>query len=165
MDLRSFFFTLVFSYLVIPLTLSYIFISYIKSLEYKKCSCSNDIRRKYVKFYGYFLFVFSFIGLIIISYSIRNPKMLLLNNFLKIFAIIINVLGAYILNDYDKILDNSNCNCADSWKKVFMKYYAYYIISITGLIFFMLLIMFILHILNEEDKYILNIKNIFNDCH
>ena len=32
--------------------------------------------------------------------------MLLLNNFLKIFAIIINILGAYILHDYDKILED-----------------------------------------------------------
>ena len=164
MNFGSVFFTLVFSYLFIPLTLSYIFISYIKSLENKQCSCSNDIRRKYVKFYGYFLFFLSILGLIVISYSFRNPKMLLLHNYLKLIAIIINLLGAYLLHDYEKILDNSNCSCADSWKKVFMKYYSYFIILITGLIFFMLLIIFILHILNEEDKHILNIKKVLNGC-
>lgn len=165
MHFKSALFTLTFSYLLIPLILAYIFISYVKSLEDKKCSCSNNIRRKYVKYYGYFLFIFSFIGLIIVSISIKYPKILLLNNFFKVFSIIINLLGAYLLHEYDKILDENDCKCADSWKKVFMKYYAYVIIGISCLIFFMLLIMFLLHIIKEEDKYIYEIKKIYNNCY
>lgn len=165
MEIRSLLLTLVFSYLLIPLVLAYIFISYVKSLEKKKCACSNDIRRKYVKYYGYFLFGFAFFGLIIIILSISNPKMILFNNFLKILAILINLLAAYLLHEYEKILDNNNCKCADSWKKVFIKYYAYFIIFITGFIFFSLLILFLQHIILEEDKHIMEIKNVFNNCH
>ena len=47
--------------LVLSFSISYIFISYTKSLENKKCNCSNDIRRKYLKYYGYFFLLADFI--------------------------------------------------------------------------------------------------------
>lgn len=164
MDSNSILLTFVFSYLFLPLILAYIFISYIKSLENKKCACSNDIRRKYIKFYGYFLFAFSVVGLIVITISITNPKMIMFNNFLKIVAILINFLAAYLLHEYEKILDNNNCECSESWKKIFMKYYAYVIIFMTGFIFFSMLLLFIKHIMLQEDKYIIELRNIFTKC-
>ena len=44
------FMILIFITLLGPLAVGYILISYIKSLEQKNCACSNDRRRKYVKF-------------------------------------------------------------------------------------------------------------------
>ena len=56
--------------LAVPLLVGYILISYIKSLESKDCACSNDRRRKYVKFFGYFLIIFSVLSLISILYLV-----------------------------------------------------------------------------------------------
>jgi hypothetical protein len=164
MDSKSIIFTFIFSYLLLPLLLAYIFVSYIKSLENKKCACSNDVRRKYVKYYGYFLFGFSLLGLIVVILAIKNPKAIMFNNFLKIMAILVNFLAAYLLYDYDKILDNNNCECSNSWKKVFIKYYAYVIIFITGFMFFSMLLLFIKHIMLQEDKYMIELRNIFTKC-
>ena len=164
MESSSVVFTFIFSYLLLPLILSYIFISYVKSLENKKCACSNDIRRKYIKYYGYFLFGLSVVGLLVIIISIKSPKAIMFNNFLKIIAILINFLAAYLLHEYDKILDNNNCDCSNSWKKVFIKYYAYVIIFMTGFIFFSMLLLFIKHIMLHEDKYIIEMRNIFTKC-
>jgi hypothetical protein len=69
-----------------------------------------------------------------------------------------------LLYDYDKILDNNNCECSNSWKKVFIKYYAYVIIFITGFMFFSMLLLFIKHIMLQEDKYMIELRNIFTKC-
>ena len=55
--------------LAVPLLVGYILISYIKSLESKDCACSNDRRRKYVKFW-IFLNYISVLSLILILFCI-----------------------------------------------------------------------------------------------
>lgn len=164
MNRELFIFSFVFSYLLIPLALSYIFISYIKSLEDKKCACSNDIRRKYVKYYGYFLIGVAIIGIFIVSLSIRNPKLMLFHNPLKILTIIINALSVYLLYQYNNFLEDNNCKCSESWKRVFIKYYSYILIFLLSFIFFVLLVTFILHIIKSDNRYIIEIKDVFNNC-
>ena len=63
----------VFTMLLIPFCLAYIFISYVKTLEdNEKCQCSYDIRRKYLKFYGYFMLLFSIFSIFIIGIIFNN---------------------------------------------------------------------------------------------
>ena len=117
--------TLVFSFLIITI-IGYIFVSYVKSLEDKDYAVSN-IRRKYVKYYGYFLFLIAFVSLFVIIFT-KNPRLKSLNEVLKVISLIVNFLAAYLLYDYSNILndENKNCRCSDNWKKVFMKYYSYF---------------------------------------
>ena len=67
MNKNFFLMSVIFSSLLMPFSLAYIFITYVKSLESKDCKCSADIRRKYIKYYGYILLLLSIIGLY--SYS------------------------------------------------------------------------------------------------
>ena len=110
--------------LIMPLAVGYIFISYIKSLEEKDCACSNDRRRKYVKFYGYFLIIFSILTLVlnIIFGLLTSP---VFQNIIRIISFSVNLLAAYLIYSYSNILEDSSCKCSVSWKKTFMKFYGY----------------------------------------
>ena len=166
LDRNLFYMTLVFSFLIIPTLIGYIFVSYIKSLEEKDCPCSSNIRRKYVKYYGYFLFGIAVASIFLIILTIKNPKLKKYNELLKVISIIVNFLAAYLLYEYSQILDNehNNCRCSDDWKKVFMKYYSYFLIVVIGLIFFSLLMTFLAHISTGNDSYILLMKRSFIGC-
>jgi len=150
--------------LVIPLTLSYIFISYIKSLENKKCKCSEDIRRKYIKFYGYALLLFAILGLFIIILVITFPKLFIIHQIIKYLSILINILGAYIIYSYSDILSSSECDCSKSWKRVFIKYYSYIMLTLIGFSFLTLVGVFIYHITTGNENQIISFKNTLKNC-
>ena len=161
---KSFLFTLIASYLVLPLLIAYIFISYIKSLESKDCKCSEDVRRKYVKYYGYAFIILAFCGIITLIFSMSIPRMALVDTILKVSALLINFLAAFVLYQYSDLLESNDCECSKSWKRAFIKYYGYFLIIVVGLIFFSLLFTFMLHIFNDEDKYIIEMRKILRGC-
>ncbi len=160
----SFFFTLIVSYMVLPVLIGYIFISYVKSLEKSNCKCSEDVRRKYIKYYGYIFIILTFLGLFTLLMAISHPEIVLLETVFKVAALLINFLAAYVLYEYSEILESNDCICSKSWKRAFIKYYGYFLIFIVGMIFFSLLFTFILHIFNEEDKYIIEMRKILRGC-
>lgn len=166
LDRNLFYMTLIFSFLLIPTIIGYIFVSYVKSLEDKGCACSSNIRRKYVKYYGYFLFLISFLSLFVIIFTIKNPRLKSLNEILKVISLIVNFLAAYLLYEYSMILndENNNCRCSDNWKKVFMKYYSYFLIIVIGIIFFSLLMTFLAHISTGNDNIMILMKRSFLGC-
>lgn len=161
---KSIYFTLILSYLILPILVGYIFISYIKSLENSNCKCSDDVRRKYIKYYGYVFIVLAIMGILTLLMVISYPQITLLETVFKIAALLINFLAAYVLYTYSEILESNDCKCSKSWKRAFIKYYGYFLIFIIGMIFFSLLFTFILHIFNEEDKYIVEMRNILRSC-
>ena len=129
---------------------------YIKSLERKKCACSNDIRRKYVKFYGYFLLIFSILVFVInIIFSRTNE---LIESVIRIISFSINFLAAYLLYSYSNILEDASCECSESWRRTFMKFYGYFIGITYSFIAFCLIIAFIFHLSLGDDKLIKNLK-------
>ena len=166
LDRNLFYMTLIFSCLLIPTIIGYIFVSYVKSLEDKDCACSSNIRRKYVKYYGYFLFLIAIVSLFVIIFTIKNPRLKSLSEILKVISLVVNFLAAYLLYEYSNILndENNNCRCSDNWKKVFMKYYSYFLIIVIGIIFFSLLMTFFAHISTGNDNIIILMKRSFIGC-
>ena len=140
-----------------PLTVGYILISYIKSLEQKNCACSNDRRRKYVKFYGYFIFMFSIL-LLIVNIFLGQRSNLLLQNIIRIISFSVNFLAAYLLYSYSNILEDSSCKCSNSWRKTFMRFYGYFLIGLFSIISFVLILTFTYHICQGDDSIIKRIK-------
>ena len=161
---KSIYLTLIISYLILPILVGYIFISYIKSLENSDCKCSEDVRRKYIKYYGYVFIVLAIFGIFTLLMVISYPQITLLETIFKIAALLINFLAAYVLYTYSEILESNDCKCSKSWKRAFIKYYGYFLIIVVGLIFFSLLFTFILHIFNEEDQYIIEMRKILRGC-
>ena len=143
--------------LTMPLAVGYIFISYIKSLEEKDCSCSDDRRRKYVKFYGYFLIIFSILTLVlnIIFGLLTSP---VFQNIIRIISFSVNLLAAYLIYSYSNILEDSSCKCSVSWKKTFMKFYGYLLSGILSFLSLSLIVAFIFHISQGDDIIIKRIK-------
>lgn len=150
--------------MTLPLIISFIFISYIKNLEDNKCKCSNDIRRKYVKYYGYFFVILTFIIIILALINSKHIIVRRFEEFLKYMCLFINLLAAYVIYEYSEILEENNCECSNSWKQKFMKYYSYFLIGIMSIIFFCTLMIFFAHIVFQEDKYIYRIKFLFRNC-
>ena len=143
--------------LTAPLVVGYIFISYIKSLENKKCSCSDDRRRKYVKFYGYFLIVYSLVS-IVMNIILGFMMVRGFQEFLRIVSFSVNFLAAYLIYSYSNILEDSTCKCSESWKRTFMKFYGYLLTGILTFISFMIILFFIFHISQGDDIVIKRIR-------
>tara|TARA_B100001121_G_C18518373_1_gene540080 strand:- start:347 stop:829 length:483 start_codon:yes stop_codon:yes gene_type:complete len=143
--------------LFLPLMVGYILISYIKSLEDKNCSCSNDRRRKYIKYYGYFLIIFSIF--VLVANIIFG---LWFNNFfqslIRIISFGINFLAAYLLYSYSNILEDSTCKCSESWRRTFLKFYGYLLGGVFSFISFCVIFTFIYHISQGDDIIIRRIK-------
>ena len=151
------FMLIILSSMVMPLMIGYILISYIKSLEQKDCACSNDRRRKYVKYYGYFLIIFTILSLIfnlVLGLAGSNA----FQNIIRIFSFSINLLAGYLIYSYSNILEDSTCDCSISWKKTFMKFYGYTLSGILAFLSFSLIIAFIYHISQGDDVIMRRVK-------
>ena len=143
--------------LILPLSVGYILVSYIKSLEDKECACTNDRRRKYVKFYGYFIIVFSILLLVInLIFGMRGNA--LIQNIIRIVSFSVNFLAAYLLYSYSNILEDSSCQCSESWRRTFMKFYGFFMVGLFSLISLSLFFTFIYHICQGDDKIITRIR-------
>ena len=90
------FILMILSSLFAPLLIGYIFISYIKSLEDKKCACSSDRRRKYVKFYGYFLILFTILTLVF-NLIFGFYSSVIFQNVIRIISFSVNLSGIFNL--------------------------------------------------------------------
>jgi hypothetical protein len=156
--------SLIFISLMVPFTIGYIMISYIKSLESKNCVCSEDTRRKYVKYYGYTFIIAALLGIITLIIYIKYPPIRKLRNFIKCVILIIHFLAAYVIFTYSKLLEENNCQCAHSWKRVFLKYYGYLLTGFLGFLFLSLLIALLLIVSSGESKYILELQRLLVGC-
>ena len=143
--------------LFVPLLVGYILISYIKSLESKDCACSNDRRRKYVKFYGYFLIIFSVLSLIS-NFVFGLAASSSFQSLLRIISFSVNLLAAYLIYSYSNILEDSSCDCSTSWKKTFLKFYGYITGGTLSFLSLVLIITFIYHISQGDDVIIRRVK-------
>ena len=152
--------TAIFTMLLIPFSISYILITYVKTLEREKCNCSEDLRRKYLKYYGYIMLCLTIIGFFVLFFAITNPKLLILNSVIHVLSIINSFLGSYVIYKYSDILESNECNCSESWKKIFIKYYAYFMLTVLYLAFICLVLIFIYHITTGDEKIILELKKI-----
>ena len=92
------------SALILPFSLAYIFISYANSQEKneKNCPCSNNIRTKYIKFYGYALLILAILGLLVMILGLKS-----MNSTIKILSLLNSLIGAYVLYSYSDIISSS----------------------------------------------------------
>ena len=154
---QLFFMIILFITLIIPFTIGYILVSYIKSLEDKECACSSDRRRKYIKYYGYLIICFSVI-LLFINLILGQRGNSFLQNGLRIVSFSINFLAAYLLHSYSNILEDSSCKCSESWRRTFMKFYGFFLVGLFSLLSFTLIFAFIYHICLGDDIIFKSLK-------
>ena len=151
--------------LIVPILIGYVFITYITSLENNKdCACSNNPKRKYVKYYGYVLIFSAIFSFVSGMFYINVASVKSIDNIFKTLVLIIHFLGTYVIFSYSKLIEENPCKCSDGWKRVFIKYYGYFITVMVGLLFFGLLASFLMLITHGEDKSILDIKRLILGC-
>ena len=156
--------SLIFVSLMVPFTVGYILISYIKSLENKKCICSEDPRRKYIKYYGYSFIAFALLGILTLILYIKYPIMRKFKMVLRCIILIIHFLAAYVIYNYSNMLEDDKCECSYSWKRVFLKYYGYLVILFIGLLFFCLLMALLILLSSGDTKFVLELQKILIGC-
>ena len=161
MNKTIFFMMSVLSALILPFTLSYIFISYAKSQEENKknCPCADNIRTKYIKFYGYALLILAICGLLVMLLRLKS-----MNTTIKTLSLLNSLIGVYVLYSYSDIIASDDCNCSDSWKKVFIKYYSFLMLGILGITFLSLVLIFIFHISTGNENTIKELQTILKGC-
>ena len=150
--------------LLVPFSVGYIIISYVKSLEAQKSACTMDPRRKYVKYYGYSLFVISLLGLLTLVLYITNPEVRKIRDVLKIIVLIIHFLGAWVIFSFSKVIEDKDCKDGENWKKVFLKYYGYVLTTCISLVFFCLVMSFLILISTGNSSFMLDMKKILLGC-
>lgn len=150
--------------LFVPLTIGYILISYVKSLETKKCACSNNVRRKYIKYYGYVFILSALLGLVTLIAYIKHPPVRIFKNVIKVVILIIHFLAAYVIFTYSKLLEDNSCKCSNSWKRVFLKYYGYLLMAFVCGLFFCLLMSLLILVSSGNHDYVLELKNLLLGC-
>ena len=156
--------SIIFMSLVIPFCVGYILISYTKSLENQKCACSSNIRRKYVKYYGYFIFVAALLGLSLFIGYIKYPSLRKFKSLFKIFILVVQFLATYVIYTYSKVIEDGKCPCSKSWKKVFLKYYSYVMLIFMSLLFFCLLMSFLVLISTGDNRLMVDLRKILLGC-
>ena len=157
--------SLIFLTLIVPFSIGYIIISYIKSLEAQENACTMDPRRKYVKYYGYSLFIASLLGLLALVIYIRYPAFRNVRDVLKIIVLVIHFLGAWVIFTFSKVIQDKDCQEGENWKKVFLKYYGYVLTLCIALVFFCLVMSFLILISTGNSSFMLDMKKILIGCH
>ena len=150
--------------LFVPFSIGYIIISYIKSLEAQESACTLDPRRKYVKYYGYSLFVISLLGLLTSIIYITNPEIRKFRNALKVIVMVIHFLGAWVIFSFSKVIQDKDCKDGENWKKVFLKYYGYVLTTCISLVFFCLVMSFLILISTGNSSFMNDMKKILIGC-
>jgi hypothetical protein len=156
--------SIIFLTLIVPFSIGYIIISYIKSLEAQESACTLDARRKYVKFYGYSLFIISLLGLLALVIYIRYPAFRNVRSVLKIIVLIIHFLGAWVIFTFSKVIEDKDCKDGENWKKVFLKYYGYILSISISLVFFTLVMSFLILISTGDYSFMLEMQKILLGC-
>jgi len=62
------------------------------------------------------------------------------------------------------MLEDNKCECSESWKRVFMKYYGYGLVLFVGSIFLSLLLSMLVLVSTGDDKGIKEIKTMIFGC-
>ena len=105
---------------VITVLYNILVLSYIVSLEDKKCGCISDWRHDFIKYYSIALIIWGFITIAFGLLASKSKFVMLLKNILMVAALI----NIWCLYTYIGDLDKTKCMCAIDKQKN-MHYFLY----------------------------------------
>lgn len=111
---------------LIAVLISLIIIKYVYDLENKKCKCSKDWRRDYIKIFAFITLVISVISCaltfskVVLSNSFRIPIHIILSAYM--IASIVNIYALFTYSQ--KLMVYKKCHCSDTWSRTFLYYYS-----------------------------------------
>ena len=105
---------------VIAILYNILVLSYIVSLEDKKCGCISDWRHDFIKYYSIALIIWGFVTIVLNIVASKSNVVMLLKNILMVAALI----NIWCLYTYVGDLDKTKCNCAVEKQKN-MHYFLY----------------------------------------
>ena len=105
---------------VIAILYNILVLSYIVSLEDKKCGCISDWRHDFIKYYSIALIIWGFVTIVLNIVASKSNVVMLLKNILMVAALI----NIWCLYTYVGDLDKTKCNCAVEKQKN-MHYFIY----------------------------------------
>lgn len=116
-----------------------IILLYVLELEKEKCTCSENWKRYYIKYWSIIVIISTVICLLMPR--LLDPKKIMKNSLQKLYFIISLLAGLFytitLIVYYVQLNKNKKCICSNDWKKHFM-IYPVALISITFIFVFIL---------------------------
>jgi hypothetical protein len=101
-----------------------IILLYVLELEKENCTCSENWKRDYIKYWSIIVIISAVIGLFIPS--LLDPKKIMKNSLYKLYFSISLLAGLFytisLIVYYVQLNNKKNCICSNDWKKHFMIY-------------------------------------------
>lgn len=125
--------------IILSLIVNIIIINYVQKLEEKKCECSEDWRRDFIKIFS-IVTVLLIIFIIILNIIKVSIPTILLRLFRVLFGLyglvaIVNIIALFTYAQ--KMMTSCDCDCSKEWERTFIYYYsiliaAFYILVVVA---------------------------------
>ena len=95
---------------------------YVSELEKKKCKCSRNWIRDFIKYMSISIIVFSIILIIFPNIKLLCKNNILCRLILKLYALLIITYLIILIAYYFDIKNKLNCKCSKNWKRYLLLY-------------------------------------------
>ena len=99
-----------------------IILIYVSELEKKKCKCSRNWMRDFIKYMSISIIVFSIILVMFPNIKILCKNNILCRLILKLYALLIITYLIILIAYYFDIKNKLNCKCSKNWKRYLLLY-------------------------------------------
>jgi len=99
-----------------------IILIYVSELEKKKCKCSRNWMRDFIKYMSISIIVFSIILVMFPNIKILCKNNILCRLILKLYALLIVTYLIILIAYYFDIKNKLNCKCSENWKRYLLLY-------------------------------------------
>jgi len=122
---------------LIIILINLLIINYVIKLEKKKCICSSNWKRDYIKYYSMVTVLLSFV-ILCVSLSLSITRSKLFKQIIKsplfksvyIIYFVAGIINIWTLFNYSQHIVISQCKCSESWERSIIYYYSMIIISL-----------------------------------
>ena len=112
--------------LLITALVNMLIFNYVYKLEKSKCPCSKGWKRTYIKYYSLLTI---FVCIILIGNIIPNISQAYLK-FISFVYFVFGLVNVYALFKFSQHIVINNCDCTNSWERIYIYYYSMIIMSL-----------------------------------
>lgn len=127
---------------MITLTLNIFYLSYVYNLEVNDCTCSEDWRRDFIKYYSMILILKLIIMIFLLNKKNKNKIVMTVLKVLVFLTGLGNLLYVYSLLTYAHKLRKKTCECSEHTIREIMYWFSLVNVTITVVVMFIGLLAF-----------------------
>jgi hypothetical protein len=113
--------------ILLALVVNVIIINYVQKLEDKKCDCSHDWRREFIKIFAIVTVLLITLVIVMHIVKIKVPRIFarLFRVFFGLYGLvgIVNIIALFTYSQ-KMMMTNHECPCSEYWERTFIYYYS-----------------------------------------